>query len=364
MNNGGSFSMLKQLVKSLADPSGSVALITAIGLLAVCGGAALATDIGHLVSVKSELKIAAEAGALAGARGLCTQIPASASFIDKPNWTNGNAMITDILGKNTADGHLLSSADTQVGYWNLTWHYNTAPRDSATGAITLLPATTPPNPLYVPAVRVKIDKSTGVNNGKVIFSLAKILGYNDSSSSAQAVAAVFPRQNQGILTAPAQSCFPFAIPLSWVTQHWNDDPPTSFRIGSVYHSDDGGQWTSFTLDANNVPTIRDLINNGNPTPLSVGDPIYIQPGTESTLYSDFSDNAGKCGLLPVVADDFATHDSSPIMAFVAFYVEGSGGSGNSAYVQGHFVKDYVDYDGTPGGTYNFGASAGAPALVD
>jgi Flp pilus assembly protein TadG len=356
--------MLKQLVKSLADPSGSVALITAIGLLAVCGGAALATDIGHLVSVKSELKIAAEAGALAGARGLCTQIPASASFIDKPNWTNGNAMITDILGKNSADGHALTSADTQVGYWNLTWHFNTAPRDPDTGAITLLPATTPPNPLYVPAVRVKIDKTSGVNNGKVVFSLAKILGYNDSSSSAQAVAAVFPRQNQGILTVPAQSCFPFAIPLNVVTQHYNDDPAPSFDIGSTYHTDDGGQWTSFTVDANNVPTIRDLIDNGNPTPLSVGDQIYIQPGTKSTLYSDFSDMTGKIGLLPVVPDNFATHDTSPIVGFVAFCVDGAGGSGNSAYVRGHFVNGYIDYDGTPGGTYNFGASAGAPALVD
>jgi Flp pilus assembly protein TadG len=355
--------MLKQLVKSLADPSGSVALITAIGLLAVCGGAALATDIGHLISVKNELQTAAEASALAGARGLLTQVPISASFIDKPNWTNGNAMITDILGKNSADGHLLSTADSQVGYWNLTWHWNTAPRDPSTGAITLLPATTPPNPLYVPAVRVKIDKTAGVNEGKVVFSLAKILGYNDSNSSAQAVAAVFPRENQGILTVPPQSCFPFAIPLSWVTQHWNDDPPTPFYIGSAYHASDGGQWTSFTIDANNVPTIRNLIDNGNPTPLSVGDDIYIQPGTKSTLYTDFSADIGQCGLLPVVADDFATHDTNPILAFAAFYVDDVGGSGSSAYVKGHFVKGYVDYDGTPGGTYNFGASAGAPALV-
>jgi hypothetical protein len=149
-----------------------------------------------------------------------------------------------------------------------------------------------------------------------------------------------------------------------VDSHWNDDPPTSFRIGSAYHDEDGGEWTSFLVDANNVPTIRDLINNGNPTPLKVGDQLWIQPGTKSTLYEDFSVNIGKIGLLPVVPDDFATHEYAPIVAFCAFYVEDAGGSGSSAYVQGHFVKDYVDYDATPGGSSNyFGASGAIPALV-
>ena len=148
-----------------------------------------------------------------------------------------------------------------------------------------------------------------------------------------------------------------------MTQHWNDDPPTSFRIGSTYHTEDGGEWTSFLIDANNVPTIRDLIVDGNPTPLTVGDNIYIQPGTKSVLYSDLAVDIGKIGLLPVVMDDFSTHEYTPLLAFAAFYLEDCGGSGNSAYLQGHFVKGYVDYDGTPGGTYYFGASAAAPALV-
>ena len=89
--------------------------------------------------------------------------------------------------------------------------------------------------------------------------------------------------------------------------------------------------------------------DGNPTPLTVGDHIYIQPGTKSVLYSDLAVDIGKIGLLPVVADDFATHEYTPILGFAAFYLEDCGGSGNSAYVQGHFVKGYVDYDGTPGG---------------
>ncbi len=147
------------------------------------------------------------------------------------------------------------------------------------------------------------------------------MGIADASPSAQAVAAVFPRKGKGIKSVPAQSCFPFATPLSWVTEHWNDDPPTSFRIGSTYHAEDGGEWTSFLIDANNVPTIRDLIVNGNPDPLTVGDNIYIQPGTKSVLYSDLAVDIGKIGLLPIVADDFATHEYTPLLGFVAFYLE-------------------------------------------
>jgi hypothetical protein len=355
--------MFKKIAGLMDETSGAVAVITAVALVAICGAAALATDWGHLVSVKNELQVAAEASALGGARALCTQIPGSSSFVDIPNWSNGGTTANYTLKKNAADGALLASADIQMGFWNLSWNWNTAPKDTTTGAIQLLPQGTAPNPLYIPAVRVKVNKNTGENNGKVQFSLAGIMGIANASSSAQAVAAVFPRIGKGISSVPAQSCFPFATPLTWVTQHWNDDPPTSFRIGSTYHSEDGGEWTSFLIDANNVPTIRNLIEDGNPTPLTVGNPIYIQPGTKSVLYSDLAVDIGKVGLLPVVADGFATHEYTPILGFAAFYLEACGGSGESAYLQGHFVKGYVDYDGTPGGTYYFGASAAAPALV-
>jgi hypothetical protein len=354
--------MPKKLAKLMAETSGSVTLITAITLVVMCGAAALAIDLGHLVSVKNELQIAADASALAGARALCTQIPGSPSFVDRPNWVSGGDTANYTITKNYADG-VPPNGNIQAGFWNLTWHWSTAPRDTTTGAIQLLAQSTPPNPLYVPAVRVKTDKNAGVNSGKVQFLFAKVMGIADASPSAQAVAAVFPRKGKGIKSVPAQSCFPFATPLTWVTQHWNDDPPTTFRIGSTYHAEDGGEWTSFLIDANNVPTIRNLINNGNPTPMTVGQDIYIQPGTKSVLYSDLSVDKGKIGLLAVVRDDFATHDDTPILAFVAFKLEDCGGSGDSAYLQGHFVKGYVDYDGTPGGTYYFGASAATPALV-
>ncbi len=134
--------MSKKLARLMAETSGAVAVITAIALVVICGAAALAIDLGHLVSVKNELQIAADASALGGARALCTQIPGSLSFVDIPNWGNGGTTANDILRKNAADGVLLTNADIQLGFWNLTWHWSTAPRDPTTGAIQLLPQST------------------------------------------------------------------------------------------------------------------------------------------------------------------------------------------------------------------------------
>lgn len=127
-------------------------------------------------------------------------------------------------------------------------------------------------------------------------------------------------------------------------------PPISFKIGSSYHSPDGGQWTSLLQDSNNVPTFRGLISNGNPDPLKIGDNIWIQPGTKTTLYSDAASLIGKTVLLPVVTTDFETHSYTPIQGFVSFYIEDAvGGSGK--YVQGHFVKDHAVTGGTYNGTF-------------
>jgi Flp pilus assembly protein TadG len=360
--------MRKKIAEFVAETSGGVATFAALGLVVFCGFAALTVDLGHFSSVKNDLQRAADAGALAGARALCTTIPASASLVDKPNFTNGTSVATATVQENKSDGTLLTDADVQVGYWDTKWTWSTAPRDSTTGAITLLPTSTPVDPAdstdtRVPAVRVKVDKKAGANGGKVSFFLAGVLGIVDGSASAQGVGAVFPRRNKGIYSVPAQSCIPFATPITWVQQHWNDDPPTPFRIGSSYHADEGGQWTSFLLDANNVPTIRNLIDNGNPTPLKVGDQIWIEPGTKDTLFSYVADNlVGKTALLPVVADDYATHDDTPLLAFVAFKVTAAAG-GSDKYVEGHFVRNYVDYDATSGGTDNFGAWGASQALV-
>jgi hypothetical protein len=88
--------------------------------------------------------------------------------------------------------------------------------------------------------------------------------------------------------------------------------------------------------ANDVPTIRGLITNGNPTPVSIGDNIYIEPGDKTTLYSSIPTHV--VVFVPIVSNVGTGYE--PIVAFAAFYIDAAvGGSGK--YIQGHFVTGYT-----------------------
>ena len=126
--------------------------------------------------------------------------------------------------------------------------------------------------------------------------------------------------------------------------------PYTFKIGSDYHysSCTAGEWTSFQVDSNNVPTIRDLMANGNPTPLAIGDNTWIQPGTKNTLFDEVPQNVDV--VIPVVVS-LDNHSFQPIVALAAFHIDlGVGGSGK--YVQGHFTTNVpVTSDATGDGPY-------------
>ena len=241
------------------------------------------------------------------------------------------------------DGSLLTNCTVAAGYWDLTWSASqkAAANLKSTGIV--------PGATDVAAVKVTVEKSSGKNGGPLTMLFAKVLGISTESLTVQAVAAMVP--DLPISSIPAGDAFPMATPIAWVQLMWKPDANSdSFRIGSAYHDPDGGQWTSFLTDANNVPTIRDLIDNGNPTPLKIGDQIWIEPGTKTTLYGDAATRIGDTVLLPVVGNDFDTHDDTPILAFVPFKITDAEG-GSDKYIEGYFVPEY----NAPGATGNANA---------
>jgi len=339
--------LMRQIkITFLADDSGAVAVFAAIGMTVFLGFAALALDIGHMVSVKGELQKAADAGALAGARALTLIAPS-------PNWTNGTTAATNTVKQNKVDNSLLLNCTALPGYWDTSW----SPSQKA--AASLKSTGIVPGATDVAAVKVTVEQSSQNNGGPLGMLFAKIFGISTASLSVQAVAAMIP-DNLPISTAPAGDAFPLATPISWVNQMWNPNADSaSFRIGSSYHSPDGGQWTSFLTDANDVPTIRNLIDSGNPSDLKIGDQIWIEPGTKTTLYNEAATQIGKTVLLPVVCDGFDTHAATPVLGFVAFYIEDAQG-GSGKYVQGHFVHNYIDPDATGNANApNYGAVGGS-----
>ena len=337
--------------------AGSVAVPFAASIILMLGLAALVIDLGHARVVQREIQKAAEAGALAGARGL--GLPATST---SKNWTNGTAQATSTVRLNFADGSQLSdyaATNVQAGYWDIRWNSDTTHElngHSDPAGYTQGTNGGPPNFVFeIPTVKVTIAKtSSGTGSTAPMTTyFAAILGVNSMTMQSSAVAMLPSPSGIGIGDA-----FPMAMPQNYVSTYWNTEPPASFRVTD---SNGDGNWTSFQVDANSVPTIRDLIDNGNPTNLNIGDDIWIEPGVKTSLYDYSAERIGQTVMIPVVNDDCSTHEWTPIVNFVAFYIEDAQG-GTGKYIQGHFVKNHLE-DTVRGARGNgFGTTSG-PKLV-
>lgn len=309
--------------------AGQSAVTIAVALVALLGFVGLALDVGLVMIARNELQNAADAAALAGAsefyKGTTTP----------PNWTRGQDSAAKAVTRNKVMNTSLATGTYQMGYWNMTG----TPSGMQSKTKTPLLATDRP------AIKVTITKASGSNGGAINLVLAPLVGVSTMNLKASAVAVVsYPGT-----VAPGQ-LLPVAISKCLYDNYWDVatnspkiDPATNqpyeFKITSSYHTGpcEAGQWTSFKEDVNNVPAVRDLIANGNPTPLSVGDSIWIEPGTKTTLYSSIPVPSDV--FLPVVID-ISTHAKNVVVGFGAFHIDASvGGSGK--YIQGHFISGQI-----------------------
>jgi len=292
---------------------------------------AFAVDVPRVFAVSHELQNAADAAALAGAGALTT-----GSSV--PNWTAAAASATAAVPLNGSDGVKLSSGTVKAGYWDVA---AASPTLIAPSAVTL-PA--PSGQMPEPAVQVTITRDASHNGGLVTLLLGALLGTASTSDSATSVAVITPPS-----AVPAGGLFPVVMDQCVFNQYWDShtNQPKLDSSGQAYEFQIGngttygsscaaGQWTSFLTVANDTPTIRGLITNGNPTALKVGDSIYIQPGVKDTIYSSVP--TGVTVVMPV-GTNVSTSGNTPIVAFAAFYIDSSTG-GNDKYISGHFVAGY------------------------
>ncbi|WP_454763045.1 TadG family pilus assembly protein [Cupriavidus campinensis] len=305
---------------------GAVGIMMPAMMISILSVGALAIDVAHLVIVRNELQNAADAAALAGAAGL---FPANPT----PAWTTGVTKGTDAIALNKAGGVTLASGDVQAGYWNLT--------GTPAG---LQPQDITPGSNDVPAVQVTISRSAGNNGGPVATLLAQVFNGAAASTSATAVA---------VIAAPGiignGGLFPVALSQCLYDYYWDSatnqpkiDPATNkpylFRIGSAYHYGpcESGQWTTFTSTDNSATATRDLIQNGNPDPVAIGDQIWMQDGTKTSNYNYVTVNQDY--LLPVTTS-LTPGALGPITAFAAFHITASVG-GSNKYIEGYFIPNY------------------------
>lgn len=313
---------------------GSTIIFVVLVLPVLLAFTALAIDMGRAFVVKNELQNAADAAALAGAAALTTKTPdAPNANYANPNWAYASTRGVSTIGMNHADSRVLTDANVEVGYWNI--HH----QPEGMQATTITPGT-----FDKPAVRVTVSLAEGHNGGPLNLLFAPIFGQNYANVSATALALISP---------PAQiapgALFPAAMAGCLFSYYWDVtagkpkiDPATGkpyvFRIGSSYHYPpcSSGAWTSFQVDSNNVNTIRDLIAQGNPGALSVGQQVWVQTGVENTLYSSV---IYPKDVLVAVVDNVDTHSYQSIIAFAPFHITNSVG-GSEKYIEGYFIDGY------------------------
>jgi Flp pilus assembly protein TadG len=310
---------------------GSVALWFLLMLMTLLAFGAFAIDVPRVFVVTGELQNAADAAALAGAAALSTGT-------NGPNWAGAATAATAAIPLNASDGTKLSSGAVKPGYWDFA---ASVPAVQAPSTVSL-----PAPSTKVPAVRVTIRRDVSANGGLVALLLGALLGRNSTADSATAVAIVAPPS-----TVPPGALFPVVLDQCVYNQFWDSkinqpkiDPSTNqpyeLQIGNGQQYSSScfaGQWTSFLTSFDNVPTVRDLITSGNPSPVSIGDNIWLQPGVKDTIYSSVP--TGVTVIVPI-ANQIDTNTFVPVVAFAAFHIDGSNG-GSDKFIQGHFVGGFT-----------------------
>lgn len=150
----------------LARRRGAVVVLVALLLIPVFGFAAFAVDVGRICLVKSQLQIAADAAALAGAR-----------VSGDPATTRSNAIAVAALNFADSKSVSINGGNVELG----TWDDTSAKFTKLTGS-----AETSAN-----AVRVTCSRTTGLNNATPLF-FAPLIGHNTADLTVSSIAKMKP----------------------------------------------------------------------------------------------------------------------------------------------------------------------------
>jgi Flp pilus assembly protein TadG len=294
---------------------GAVTLLVALMIPVFLGLAALVIDVAYVQVVRNELQNDADAAALAGAKHLHSAASAT------PQWSTAEQVASDAVTLNAADGKKLLTGHVQSGYWNPT---------QVNAVLQLLPVT--PTRNDVPAVQVTLSKGLGQNDGEVPTFFARIWNIFSTPVSVTAVAGI---TSPG--TIEPGGLFPLVASQCVYDTYWNSsttpptpriDPSTGQPFLLVLQAFDDKpvepcktfQWSSLLTDNNDVKTFRNLVEERNPVELSIGEKIWIEPGSKATLFDTVDDcsaaNNKSCEYvtLPMVSS-IAAHADVAISSF-------------------------------------------------
>jgi hypothetical protein len=290
------------------DQRGASFVIFAIALLALLGFAALAIDVSNLVVARQELRNAADAGALAGARCLYND---GKDYPEEPDCLDAGGTVGDVninanlVARDAAIANL--SRKTAVEVYNAAtnlhdverghWSFGLGGLDrgfypnSSTAAFDLWAYTTvelDEDVNFINAVRV----TTRRQQTEVQAFFARVLGFMGFEAQARAVAWI---GFAGSLE-PAEVDQPIAI----CKQKLLAGEHLDCNVGRfVPSTEETGGWTTFEqvesvneCNELNTPdsTVRALVcSGGNPNPLTFGDPMAANNGQLNNSFRDLAE---------------------------------------------------------------------------
>lgn len=331
--------------KLLHGQRGGVAILFALCLPVLLAFAALAIDLARLNLTKAELQNAADAAALAGARSISDS---STVASDQPyNWSAATATALVLAQHNLANGALIPirNVTIETGYWNL--------NDPSPGLYH--PGTLGEGD--VPAIRATLAMPLNL-------LFAPIMGITESNVQASAIA-VLPAPGGGT------GIFPLVISRIMFDTYWNAvtrrpalDPATGkpyiLNIGSIFSGVNSGTWTTFTTEDNDVTTLRQLIQQGNPTNLSIGMDTWIQTGVDEALFADVPANKD----VPVlVVDNVQVGSRQPIVAIAGFHIICTVEIGGKKNIRGQFIDNVLVNTTNPGTGNGLPLGAYSPPIL-
>ena len=344
--------LIHKIFKFMRRTEGAVAAMTAIGLVAATAFIALSIDLGHLYVAKNELQRAADAGALAGARGLLAIPPGTTGPVEiNPDCARALAFTNRVVQENHTDGAALALPESDVifGKWDAT-----AKSFEAIGCS---------NPHLVTAVKVITRKDSTANN-PVLFDFSGVMtgGAKSQDLSASSVA----------LTGYAGSApegaraFPMAVDADKV-------PPnnTPFQIHLNPTPGDEGCWHSYKDNSSSTSDTRAYIDGTLASPaLKVGDLINVKEGVADSALQEVAKKLAELTkqgktydvLVPVIPADSSHSGWQPIEGFATLRITDVSPKADDKFVQGYIVPNYVAPGVEPGGP-NFGTLAGIPKMV-